>query len=212
MHPLFSALSFAIHPEVERMSYETFEYHFGMRHISYVINMNKLHKGTEYERSSLEAIIRNAPAGNIYDSAAQVWSHTFFRRSIEPNGGGAPNGALASEIVKRWSSFEKFKKAFQTSAVNNHSSGWTWLVKKADGSVDINSMGAPGTLFNPSDRPLLCLDVTEHAYYPEYREMRPRFVADFLDNLVNWNFAEKNFDLQELPESLIRDYQNEEIY
>jgi Fe-Mn family superoxide dismutase len=194
------------------MSHEAFEYHFGMHHIAYVVKMGKLNKGTEYERSSLEAIIRNAPAGNIYNAAAQVWIHTFFWHSIGPRGGGEPEGALAREIISRWGSFDKFKVAFQAAAAGNLSSGWTWLVKKADGSVDINNMGEPGTLFTCNERPLLCLDIREHTYYTEYRNMRSRFVADFLDNLVNWNFAEKNFNLPEPPDNPTRDYQYEEIY
>ena len=194
------------------MSHEVFEYHFGIHHIAYIVKLAKLNKGTEYERASLESIIRNAPAGKIYNAAAQVWIHTFFWHSIGPQGGGEPDGELASEIIKKWGSFDKFKVAFQASAACKHSSGWIWLVKKADGSVDINNIGDPGTLFTSSEQPLLCLDTMEHTYYHEYRNKRSRFVADFLDNLVNWIFAEKNFNLKELAENQIRDFESETVY
>ncbi len=212
MFQLFSSLTSSTSRDVQRMSHEIFEYHFGLHHIAYVVKMGKLNKGTEYERSTLESIIRNAPAGEIYSAAAQVWIHTFFWNSIGPQGGGEPEGALACEIVKKWGSFDNFKDAFQTSSACKSSSGWIWLVKKADGSVDINNMGEPGTLFTDSERPLLCLDTTEHTYYHEYRNQRSRFVADFLDNLVNWIFAEKNFNLQALAENQIGDLEAEAIY
>lgn len=212
MYQFFSAFSYAINPEVPRMSHETFVYHFGIHHIAYVVKMDKLNKGTEYERASLETILRNAPAGKIYNAAAQVWIHTFFWHSIGPQGGGEPEGALACEIIKKWGSFNNFKIAFQTSAACKYCSGWIWLVKKTDGSVDINNMGEPGTLFSSNERPLLCLDIREHTYYDEYRNLRSRFVADFLNNLVNWVFAEKNFNLQALAENQVHEFETDKIY
>ncbi|MDP1605594.1 MAG: Fe-Mn family superoxide dismutase [Rhodocyclaceae bacterium] len=178
------------------MSSETFEYHYAKHHQAYVTNLNNQIKGTEYADLDLEAIIKKAPAGGIYNNAAQVWNHSFFWNCMKPNGGGAPSGALADAINKKWGSVDEFKKAFQTSAVGNFGSGWTWLVKKADGSVDIVNMGAAGTPLTTGangDRALLCVDVWEHAYYIDYRNMRPKFVETFLDNLVNWDFAAKNF-------------------
>ena len=112
---------------------------------------------------------------------------------MQPNGGAAPTGALAEAINKKWGSYEDFKKAFQASAVGNFGSGWTWLVKKADGSVDIVNMGAAGTPLTTGDTALLCIDVWEHAYYIDYRNARPKFVETFLNNLVNWDFAAANF-------------------
>ena len=112
---------------------------------------------------------------------------------MKPNGGGAPSGALADAINKKWGSLDEFKKAFQTSAVGNFGSGWTWLVKKADSTVDIVNMGAAGTPLTTGDQPLLCIDVWEHAYYIDYRNARPKFVETFLSSLVNWDFAAKNF-------------------
>ena len=175
------------------MSAETFDYHYAKHHQAYVTNLNNLIKGTEYENLDLEAIVKKAPAGGVYNNAAQVWNHTFFWNCMKPNGGGAPAGALAEAINAKWGSLDAFKAAFQPSAVGNFGSGWTWLVKKADGSVDIVNMGAAGTPLTTGDKALLCVDVWEHAYYVDYRNMRPKYVETFLANLVNWSFAEANF-------------------
>jgi hypothetical protein len=116
-----------------------------------------------------------------------------LQHPLKPAGGGEPTGPLADAIKAKWGSFEDFKKAFQASAVGNFGSGWTWLVKKADGSVDIVNMGAAGTPLTTGDKALLCIDVWEHAYYIDYRNRRPDFVAAFLANLANWEFAAANF-------------------
>ena len=179
---------------VPHMSAETFEYHYGKHHQAYVTNLNNLLPGTEYENLTLEQIIVKAPAGGIYNNAAQVWNHGFFWDCMKPNGGGAPSGALAKAIDAKWGSFDEFKKAFQASAVGNFGSGWTWLVKKADGSVDIVNTGNAGNpLKSGEGKPLLTIDVWEHAYYIDYRNARPKFVETFLNSLVNWDFAAKNF-------------------
>ncbi|OYZ27415.1 MAG: superoxide dismutase [Fe] [Hydrogenophilales bacterium 16-64-40] len=143
MEHTLPALPFAMDALAPHMSQETFEYHYGKHHQAYVTNLNNLIKGTDFESKSLEDIVKTAPAGGVYNNAAQVWNHTFFWNCLSPNGGGVPSGALADAINKKWGSFDDFKKAFQTSAVGNFGSGWTWLVKKADGSLDIVNMGAP---------------------------------------------------------------------
>ncbi len=175
------------------MSAETFDYHYGKHHQAYVTNLNNLIKGTEYEALDLEAIVKKAPAGGVYNNAAQVWNHTFFWNCMKPNGGGAPSGALAAAIDAKWGSLDAFKAAFQASAVGNFGSGWTWLVKKADGTLEIVNMGAAGTPLTTGDKALLCIDVWEHAYYVDYRNLRPKFVETFLASLVNWSFVEANF-------------------
>jgi Fe-Mn family superoxide dismutase len=175
------------------MSAETFDYHYAKHHQAYVTNLNNLIKGTEFENASLDDIIKKA-AGGIYNNAAQVSNHTFFWSCLKPQGGGAPTGALADAINKKWGTFDEFKKAFQASAVGNFGSGWTWLVKKADGSLDIVNLGAAGTpLKSGEGKPVLTIDVWEHAYYIDYRNARPKFVETFLNNLVSWEFAAKNF-------------------
>jgi Fe-Mn family superoxide dismutase len=176
------------------LSKETFEYHYGRHHRTYVINLNLVIKDSEYENLDLEAIIRKAPPGVVYNNAAQVWNHSFFWNCLDPNGGGEPTGALAQAIDRKWGSLDEFKKAFQGAAVNNFGSGWTWLVKKADQSVDIVNMGPAGTPLTTDDKALLCIDVWEHAYYLDYQNQRAKYVEVFFDRLVNWRFAEKNFD------------------
>ena len=193
MEHTLPALPYAKDALAPHISAETLEFHYGKHHQAYVTNLNNLIKGTEYENLDLEAIIKKAPAGGIYNNSAQVWNHTFFWNSMKPNGGGEPTGALADAIKAKWGSFEDVRRAFQTSAVGNFGSGWTWLVKKADGSVDIVNMGAAGTPLTTGDTALLCIDVWEHAYYIDYRNLRQKFVETFLDKLVNWGFAEANF-------------------
>jgi Fe-Mn family superoxide dismutase len=175
------------------MSKETFEYHYGKHHQAYVTNLNNLIKGTEFEDMSLTDIIRKAPEGGIFNNAAQVWNHTFFWNSMKSNGGGEPSGALMEAIRAKWGSFDEFKKAFQTAAVGNFGSGWTWLVKKPDGSLDVVNTSNAGTPLTTADKPLITVDVWEHAYYIDYRNARPKFVETFLNHLVNWDFAAQNF-------------------
>jgi Fe-Mn family superoxide dismutase len=174
------------------ISKETFEYHYGKHHQAYVTNLNNLVKGTEFAQLGLEETIRRS-SGGLFNNAAQVWNHTFFWNSLRPGGGGKPAGALAAAINAKWGSFAAFREAFTGSAVGNFGSGWTWLVKKPDGSVDIVNTGNAGTPLTTADVPLLTLDVWEHAYYIDYRNARPKFVAAFLEHLANWDFAARNY-------------------
>ena len=192
MEHVLPSLPYAKDALAPHLSAETLEFHHGKHHNAYVVNLNNLQKGTEFESKTLEEIVKTS-SGGIYNNAAQIWNHTFFWNCMKPNGGGAPSGALADAINAKWGSLDEFKKAFQTSAVGNFGSGWTWLVKKADGTVDIVNMGAAGTPLTTGDKALLTIDVWEHAYYIDYRNLRPKFVETFLNNLVNWQFAEKNF-------------------
>ena len=152
-------------------SKETLEYHHDKHHKAYVDKLNELQKGTEFENMELEDVIKKS-SGGIYNQAAQIWNHTFFWNCMKPNGGGEPTGALA---------------------VGNFGSGWTWLVKKPDGSVDIVNMGAAGTPLTTGDTAVFTVDVWEHAYYIDYRNLRQKFVETYLDKLANWEFAAKNF-------------------
>ncbi|MBK9520127.1 MAG: superoxide dismutase [Fe] [Rhodocyclaceae bacterium] len=186
-------LPYAMDALQPHMSKETFEYHYGKHHQAYVTNLNNLIKGTDYENLDLESIIKKAPAGGIFNNAAQVWNHSFFWNSMRVGAGDTPSGPLSSAINAKWGSFDDFKKAFQTSAVGNFGSGWTWLVKKPDGSVDIVNTTAAGTPLTTENKALLTIDVWEHAYYVDYRNARPKFVEAFLNHLANWDFAAKNF-------------------
>lgn len=192
MEHTLPALPYAKDALAPHLSEETLEFHYGKHHNAYVTNLNKLIVGTEFENSALEDIVKSA-SGGIYNNAAQIWNHTFFWNCLKPSGGGAPSGALADAINAKWGSYDDFKSAFQASAVGNFGSGWTWLVKKADGTVDIVNMGAAGTPLTTGDTPLLCIDVWEHAYYIDFRNARPKFVETFLSSLVNWDFASTNF-------------------
>jgi Fe-Mn family superoxide dismutase len=174
------------------MSKETFEFHHGKHHQAYVTNLNNLIKGTEFESMGLEDIVRKS-SGGVFNNAAQVWNHTFFWNCMKPAGGGAPSGKLAAAIDAKWGSLAAFKEAFAKSAVGNFGSGWTWLVRKADGSLDIVNTSNAATPLTTGDKALLTVDVWEHAYYVDYRNARPKFVETFLNNLVNWSFAEANF-------------------
>lgn len=174
------------------ISEETLEYHYGKHHKTYVDKLNGLVPGTEFEGKALEEIVKTS-TGGVFNNAAQVWNHTFFWHCLSPNGGGEPNGAIGEAIASAFGSFEKFKEEFTTSAVNNFGSSWTWLVKKSDGSLAIVNTSNAGTpLTDASVVPLLTADMWEHAYYIDYRNVRPNYMNAFW-NLVNWDFVNKNF-------------------
>ena len=185
-------LPYALDALAPHISKETFEFHYGKHHQAYVTNLNNLIKGTEFENLALEDIIRKS-SGGVFNNSAQVWNHTFFWNSMKPGGGGAPSGALAAAIAQKWGSFDVFKEAFSKSAVGNFGSGWTWLVRKSDGSLDIVNTSNAGTPLTTADKALLTVDVWEHAYYIDYRNARPKFVETFLNALANWEFAAANF-------------------
>ncbi len=192
MEHTLPALPYATDALAPHMSKETFEYHYGKHHQAYATNLNNLIKGTEFENASLEDIVRKS-SGGMFNNAAQVWNHTFFWNCMKPNGGGEPAGALGAAITAKWGSYAAFKEAFTKSAVGNFGSSWTWLVKKADGSVDIVNTSNAATPLSGADKPLLTIDLWEHAYYIDYRNARPKFVETYLNHLVNWDFAARNF-------------------
>jgi superoxide dismutase, Fe-Mn family len=192
MEHTLPTLPYAMNALAPHLSQETLEFHHGKHHNAYVVNLNNLQKGTEFEDLALEAIVKKA-TGGIYNNAAQIWNHTFFWNCMKPAGGGEPSGALAAAINAKWGGYAAFKEAFAKSAVGNFGSGWTFLVKKPDGSVDIVNMGAAGTPLTTADKALLTLDVWEHAYYIDHRNQRPKWIETFLNSLVNWDFAEANF-------------------
>ncbi len=186
------ALPYATDALMPHISPETFEYHYGKHHQAYVTNLNNLVGGTEFAGLPLEDVVKKS-AGPIFNNAAQVWNHTFFWNSMKPAGGGEPTGALAAAITAKWGNYAAFKEAFTKSAVGNFGSGWTWLVKKADGSVDLANTSNAATPLTGADKALLTIDVWEHAYYIDYRNARPKFVETYLNALVNWDFAAANF-------------------
>jgi len=192
MEHTLPALPFAADALAPHISKETMDFHYGKHHQTYVTNLNNLIKGTEFAELGLEDIVRKSSAG-VFNNAAQVWNHTFFWNSLKPGGGGEPAGALGKAIGAKWGSFAAFRDAFSKSAVGNFGSGWTWLVKKPDGSVDIVNTSNAGTPLTTPDKALLTIDVWEHAYYIDYRNARAKFVETFLNSLANWEFAARNF-------------------
>ncbi|WP_334120112.1 superoxide dismutase [Fe] [Limnobacter sp.] len=185
-------LPYAMDALAPHISQETLEYHYGKHHATYVTNLNNLIKGTEFENSSLEDIVKKS-TGGVFNNAAQIWNHTFYWNSLSPNGGGAPTGKLAEAINAKFGSFDAFKDAFTKSAVGNFGSSWTWLVKKTDGTVDIVNTSNAATPLTTQDKPLLTCDLWEHAYYIDYRNARPKYLETFW-NLANWSFASSNFE------------------
>jgi Fe-Mn family superoxide dismutase len=183
-------LPYAMDALAPHISQETLEYHYGKHHQAYVTNLNKAIEGTELASLSLEEVIRKS-SGGVFNNAAQVWNHTFYWSSLSPKGGGEPAGALRQAIEAKWGSVDAFKAAFTQSAAGNFGSGWTWLVKKPDGSLDIVNTSNAGTTVNTDDKALLTCDVWEHAYYIDYRNARPKYLENFW-NLVNWDFAAAN--------------------
>ncbi|OOE56410.1 MULTISPECIES: superoxide dismutase [Fe] [Salinivibrio] len=179
----------ALEPHISK---ETLDYHYDKHHNTYVVKLNGLIEGTDFEGKSLEEIIKTS-SGGVFNNAAQVWNHTFYWHCLSPNGGGEPTGDVADAITKAFGSFDEFKTQFTNAAVTNFGSGWTWLVKKADGSVAIvNTSNAETPLTHDGETPLLTVDVWEHAYYIDYRNVRPDYLAAFW-KLVNWDFVAKNF-------------------
>jgi Fe-Mn family superoxide dismutase len=177
----------ALEPHISK---ETLEYHYGKHHAAYVTGLNAQIKGTELEALSLEDVVKNS-AGSIFHNAAQAWNHTFYWHSLARHAGGQPGRTLTTAIDDKWGSFAAFKDAFAKSAVGNFGSGWTWLVKKPNGSLDVVNTSNADTPITGNDKPLLTCDVWEHAYYIDYRNQRPDYLAAFW-NLVNWDFAARN--------------------
>ncbi|PJG59990.1 superoxide dismutase [Fe] [Aeromonas cavernicola] len=185
------ALPYAINALEPHISQETLEYHHGKHHNTYVVNLNNLVPGTEFEGKSLEEIVRTS-TGGIFNNAAQIWNHTFYWHCLSPNGGAEPTGTVADAINKAFGSFAEFKDAFTKSAIGNFGSSWTWLVKKADGSLAIvNTSNAGCPLTETGTTPLLTVDLWEHAYYIDFRNLRPKYMETFWA-LVNWDFVAKN--------------------
>jgi len=179
----------ALEPHISK---ETLEFHYGKHHNTYVVNLNKLIAGTEFADASLEDIVKKAPAGGLFNNAAQVWNHTFYWNSLSPSGSGQPSGALADAITAAFGSFDDFKEKFSQTAITTFGSGWAWLVKNASGQLELASTSNAGNPMTEGKTPLLTCDVWEHAYYIDYRNARPNYVQAFW-NLVNWDFASKNF-------------------
>lgn len=173
------------------ISSETIDYHYGKHHQAYVNNLNKLIEGTDNAGKSLEEIVRSSDGG-LFNNAAQVWNHTFYWNSLSPNGGGEPSGALSDAINAAFGSLDDFKQQFTSNAGGNFGSGWTWLIKNADGGLEIANTSNAGTVITDTGViPLMTCDVWEHAYYVDYRNARPEYLKNFWE-IINWDFAADN--------------------
>lgn len=177
------------------MSKSTLEFHHDKHHAAYVTNLNKLIEGSEHADKSLEEIVVTSfKEGKtpIFNNAGQVWNHNFFWQSLKKGGGGTPSGALADKINSDFGSFDKFKEEFKNAATTQFGSGWAWLVVD-NGTLKVTKTPNAENPVVHGQTPLLTLDVWEHAYYLDYQNKRPDFIATFLDHLVNWDFAAENF-------------------
>jgi len=177
------------------ISAQTLEFHHGKHHKAYVDNTNKLIEGTALANEPLETIIRNV-AGDVskaglFNNAAQVWNHSFYWQCIKPKGGGMPAGAIADKIKTTWGSFEKFAEEFKNAGVTQFGSGWAWLVLDG-GAVKITKTANADTPIAHGLKPLLTVDVWEHAYYLDYQNRRPDYLTAFIENLINWDFVNAN--------------------
>ena len=190
MEHVLPPLPYALDALAPEYSKETMEYHYGKHHNAYVVNLNNLKKGTEFENMTLEEIVKKS-SGGIYNNAAQIWNHTFYWNCLSPNGGGEPTGKVAELINKAFGDFAKFKDEFSKLSIGTFGSGWGWLVQRPDGSLGLVSTSNANTPLTGEDTPLLTCDVWEHAYYIDYRNARPKYVEAFW-NLVNWDFVASN--------------------
>jgi superoxide dismutase, Fe-Mn family len=182
----------ALEPHV---SARTLEFHHGKHHKAYVDKTNELIAGTDLENRDIEEIVRRSGADaskkTLFNQSAQVWNHTFFWHSMKPKAGGAPKGDVGKRIESDLGGPTKFVEAFKAAAVGQFGSGWAWLVLDS-GKLKVISTHDADTPIVHKQVPLLTLDVWEHAYYLDYQNRRPDFVTAFLNNLVNWDFANEN--------------------
>jgi Fe-Mn family superoxide dismutase len=167
------------------ISEETIDFHNGKHLQAYINNTNNLIQGTEYENLTIEEIIKKSVSGPLFNNAAQVFNHEFFWNCLSPNAGGIPTGNVLEALEANFGTFQGFKEQFTKAASTLFGAGWTWLVKNADGKLEIVSYSNAGNPINDNKTPLLCIDVWEHAYYIDYRNARPKFIDAFFE-IINW--------------------------
>ena len=179
----------ALEPHI---SVKTLDFHYGKHHNAYVVNANKLIEGTELAKNSIEDIIkktaRDVSRVGIFNNAAQVWNHTFYWQCLKPNGGGPPSGPIAEKINTDFGSYHKFVEEFKNAGATQFGSGWAWLILKNDKLQIIKTSNAD-TPIAQGIKPLLTVDVWEHAYYLDYQNRRPDYLNAFIENLINWDFV-----------------------
>ena len=178
------------------ISSKTLDFHYGKHHNAYVVNTNKLLENHALKEKTLEEIIKNTTGNSsqtgLFNNAAQVWNHTFYWNSIKPKGGGQPTGRIADKINNDLGGYDKFVEALQTAGVSQFGSGWAWLVVNKDGKLEVTKTANADTPLAHGLKPVLTVDVWEHAYYLDYQNRRPDYVKSFIENLINWDFANSN--------------------
>lgn len=178
------------------ISARTLSFHHGKHHLAYVEKANELVAGSDLASKPVEEIIRAAAAdpsrSALFNNAAQAWNHTFYWNSMKPKGGGAPTGALLERVKKDFGSVEDLKKQLTEAATTQFGSGWAWLVAEGDKLKVVKTSNADTPIARPGMKPLLTVDVWEHAYYLDWQNKRKDYVQGFLDKLVDWEFAAKN--------------------
>jgi len=176
------------------ISAETIGFHYGKHHNTYVVNLNNLTKDSPLADASLDDVIAQtygkADKVGLYNNAAQIWNHTFYWNSMKKGGGGAPTARIADKINADFGSYDAFRTAFSTAALGQFGSGWAWLVNDAGKLKIVKTANADGPGWMGAGKPLMVVDVWEHAYYIDYRNRRADYVSAFLDKLVNWEFAD----------------------
>ncbi len=185
-------LPYALNALEPNLSKETLEYHYGKHHRAYVNKLNELIPGTEFETLSLEAIIKHAPEGSIFNNAAQIWNHSFYWDCLTAESQPNKELELIQALTKQFSSVKGFKQAFTKLALDHFGSGWVWLIKNQDGSLAIQALPNAQTPLRLGKTCLLTCDVWEHAYYIDYRNARARYLEKFFE-IINWQFIAKNF-------------------
>ncbi len=172
------------------ISAKTLEFHHDKHHKAYVDNGNKMISGTEFEGLDAEAIIKkvagDASKIGVFNNVGQVWNHSFFWKCLKPKGGGRPTGPIAQKIDSDFGSYEKFAEELKNAGVTQFGSGWAWLVLK-NGKLEVMKTANADTPVAHGIRPLLTIDVWEHAYYLDYQNRRPDFLQTVIDNLINWD-------------------------
>jgi len=178
---------------VPHYSAETLEFHHGKHHNTYVVNLNKLvDDGKADGTKTLEQLIMAAEnPGPVFNNAAQIWNHTFFWNCMKPTGGGEPTGAVAAAITRDFGSYQKFKEEFTAAALAQFGSGWAWLVVEG-GKLKVTKTANADLPMKHGQTALLTVDVWEHAYYIDYRNLRAKWVETFLGSLVNWDFVNQS--------------------
>jgi len=186
-------LPYAMDALAPLISAETLEFHYGKHHHSYVTNLNNLIDDKPEAGQSLEEIILRSE-GPVFNNSAQAWNHMFYWRSMKKGGGGEPRGSLADAITRDFGGSAQFEAAFTKAAVGQFGSGWAWLVKNQDGTLQVTTTANADLPLKHGQTSLITCDVWEHAYYLDYRNLRPKYVETFLTALVNWDFAAENFE------------------